>query len=164
MRLINSKTITALISLALWSGFQSPVIAQNKTQVEIGVLTCNVEGGVGYIFGSKKQMICEFKNASQNKLARYIGTITKFGLDIGYTSKTSITWAVFAPTQDVRDGDLAGSYGGVSAEATAGLGIGANILLGGLKESIALQPLSVQSQEGINVSAGITGLTLTLSK
>lgn len=145
-------------------GFQSPVNAQNKTHVEIGVLTCNVEGGVGYIFGSKKQMICEFKNASQDKYAKYIGAITKFGLDIGYTSKSSITWAVFAPTADVKDGDLAGSYGGISAEATAGLGIGANILLGGFQKSIALQPLSVQSQEGVNVSAGITGLTLTLSR
>ena len=57
-------------------------------------------------------------------------------------------------------GALAGGYAGVSAEATAGLGIGANALLGGSNKSIALQPLSVQGQEGLNIAVGVAELRL----
>ena len=55
---------------------------------------------------------------------------------------------------------LAGNYAGVSAEATAGLGVGDNALLGGSGKSIALQPLSVQGREGLNVTVGIAELRL----
>ncbi len=159
----NSMLIAAVVSLIASLGFYSPTLAQKQTNVEIGVLACNVEGGVGYIFGSKKNMICTFKHATDDRVVRYSGSITKYGLDVGYTVKSSIIWAVFAPTNQVKDGDLAGNYAGVSAEATAGLGIGANVLLGGLKDSIALQPLSIQGQTGVNVAAGVTGLKLRLA-
>lgn len=135
--------------------------AQNQPNIKIGLLECNVEGGIGYIFGSKKQMVCIFKQPGQTRTTSYKGSIMKFGLDIGFTTKSSITWAVFAPSNKVGDGDLAGTYGGLSAEATTGLGIGANVLLGGLKNSIALQPLSIQNQEGVNVAAGVSELKLT---
>ena len=68
-------------------------------------------------------------------------------------------WAVFAGGKTKR-GALAGSYGGASAEATVGVGLGANVLVGGFKKSIALQPLSIQGQEGLNIAAGIAGLSL----
>ncbi len=161
MKYIKYKAITALLSLAMLCGIQASVNAQNNPSVEIGLLECNVEGGVGYIFGSKKYMACNFKPSGQQNAAYYKGSITKFGLDIGFTTKSSIVWAVFAPTLNVKPGDLAGSYAGVSAEATTGVGVGANVLLGGLKGSITLQPLSVQNQEGLNVAAGVSGLTLT---
>jgi hypothetical protein len=70
-----------------------------------------------------------------------------------------MTWAVFAPGK-LKAGSLAGSYGGVSAKATIGVGLGANVLVGGLNKTIALQPLSVQTQTGLNIAAGIAGLRL----
>jgi hypothetical protein len=71
---------------------------------------------------------------------------------------------VFAPSAAVPSGALAGEYGGVSGEATLGVGIGANALLGGSAKTIALQPLSVQTQQGLSIAAGVASLTLMPAK
>jgi hypothetical protein len=92
----------------------------------------------------------------------YAGRISKLGLDIGITGRTVIIWGVLTSQVGVRYGALAGSYGGVSAEATLGVGLGANALIGGTGRAFVLQPFSVQAQTGLNLAAGITGLTLWL--
>lgn len=126
--------------------------------VKIGVLTCNVEGGVGFIIGSSKDAVCTFKS-NGSRAEHYVGTVGKLGVDIGVTDQTVLAWAVFAPGKLGRDA-LKGSYTGVSAEATVGVGLGANVLVGGFKKGINLQPISVQAQTGLNVAAGIGSLTL----
>ena len=68
-------------------------------------------------------------------------------------------WLDLAPGE-IGSGALAGYYGGASAEATAAVGWGANVLIGGSSQTIALQPLSLQAQTGIDVAAGIAGLNL----
>ena len=70
-----------------------------------------------------------------------------------------MAWIVFAPGK-VNKGSLEGSYNGASAEATAGAGLGANVLVGGFENGINLQPLSVKGQTGVNVAAGLTSLSL----
>ena len=132
--------------------------AQAQTRVEIGVLTCTVRGGSGFIIGSTKDSRCRFNKPGRDEF--YHGTISKFGLDIGTTKQTAIAWAVFAPTARLQPGSLSGNYGGVSAEATVGLGVGANALIGGSNKNIILQPLSVQAQQGLNIAAGIAALQL----
>ena len=37
---------------------------------------------------------------------------------------------------------------------------GANVLIGGLDKSIALQPVSVQGNTGLNIAAGVGVITL----
>jgi len=59
-----------------------------------------------------------------------------------------MVWSVYAPTNR-RFGALAGLYTGASAEATVGLGLGTNVLLGGSNRTIALQPFSIQGQGGL---------------
>lgn len=132
--------------------------AQAQSRVEIGTLTCTVEGGAGFIVGSTKNLSCDFRGTGATE--RYAGTINKFGLDIGATQKTVIVWSVLAPKTDIPSGALKGNYGGVSAEATVGAGVGANALIGGFGTSIVLQPLSVQAQQGLNLAVGISSLTL----
>jgi hypothetical protein len=127
--------------------------------VEAGLLNCTVYGGAGLVFGSSKDLDCTFQGTSGGS-ERYRGSITKFGIDLGFTSTSKIFWTVFAPSADVPAGALAGNYGGVSAEATVGLGVGANALLGGSQNSIALQPVSVQGQQGLNLAVGISQLQL----
>ena len=90
----------------------------------------------------------------------YTGTISKFGVDIGYTEGACWSGRVFAPTSDVRPGALQGDYAGATAQATVGVGVGANVLIGGLDKSIALQPLSVEGNKGLNVAAGIGSISL----
>jgi hypothetical protein len=126
--------------------------------VKIGVLNCHVDGGVGFIIGSSKDVDCVF-HRSNGRNEHYTGSIGKLGVDIGITSETVLGWVVFAPGL-TRPGSLKGSYTGASAEATVGLGIGANVLVGGFKQSINLQPLSLQAQTGLNVAAGVASLHL----
>jgi hypothetical protein len=148
---------TSLAGLALCA--LAAGASSQTANVEVGVLTCNVYGGAGFVFGSTKDLSCVFEGLSGSK-ERYSGSIDKFGLDLGFTGNTVILWTVFAPSSDVPSGALAGNYGGVSAEATVGLGVGANALVGGSKNSIALQPLSVQGQQGLNVAVGVAELKL----
>ena len=129
-----------------------------KSGVNIGSLTCNVAGGVGYVFGSSKDMSCLF-NRTDGVAERYAGTINKYGVDIGFTKEAQMVWLVFAPGT-VAKGALAGDYGGATASATVGAGIGANVLLGGSNKQITLQPVSVEGSAGLNVAAGVAGVTL----
>lgn len=127
--------------------------------VKAGVLTCNVDSGWGFVFGSSRNLKCTYSH-DHGSLEHYSGSIKKFGADIGYTAGGVIAWAVLAPTSDVGKGALAGDYGGVTGAAAVGVGVGANVLLGGFKDSFSLQPLSVEGFTGLNVAGGIAGITL----
>ena len=136
----------------------SPAQAQ---AVKAGALTCNVAGGFGYIFGSSRSVNCNFAPEGGGPPQHYVGSIDKFGVDIGFTRGGVLIWAVLAPTTSPAPGALAGSYGGVTASATAVVGAGANVLVGGTGNAISLQPLSIEGNTGLNVAAGVAALTLT---
>ncbi len=127
--------------------------------VKVGTLTCNVAGGMGFVFGSTKDLRCNYE-PTKAVVEHYAGTISKWGVDVGYTGKGKLVWAVFAPTSDVHPGAIEGEYAGASAQANVGVGLGANVLLGGLDKSIALQPVSVEGSTGLNVAAGIGSISL----
>ena len=147
-------------ALAATALFSTATYAQER--IEIGRLECTVEGGVGLILGSSKDAICSFYDAEATEPTEvYYGTVNKVGLDIGFTEESVIQWLVLAPSADAyANGSLSGEYVGVSAEASMGLGAGANALIGGSSDGFMLQPLSVQGQAGINIAVGITGFQL----
>ncbi|MBS0642296.1 MAG: DUF992 domain-containing protein, partial [Proteobacteria bacterium] len=95
------------------------------------------------------------------KMGKYKGSISKFGVDIGYLQSGVLAWAVLSPSTDIAPNALAGDYGGLTANATAGVGAGANLLIGGSTKTISLQPLSVEGNQGFNVAAGIAAISLT---
>jgi hypothetical protein len=129
----------------------------NRTKV--GTLSCDVSGGIGLIITSKKELTCMFTPSQPGPREVYVGSISKFGLDLGATAGGEMVWAVYAPSTR-RFGALAGTYGGATAEATVGAGLGANVLVGGSNRTVALQPISVQGQAGLNVAAGVAELRL----
>jgi hypothetical protein len=135
----------------------SPAQAQG---VKAGVLTCNVSGGFGFIFGSSKSVNCTFAPIAGSP-QHYVGSIDRFGVDIGFTRGGVLIWTVLAPTTSPAPGALTGSFGGVTASATAVVGVGANVLVGGSGSTISLQPLSIEGNTGLNVAAGVAALTLT---
>ena len=157
----STKTIVAaaLLASAAMIPLASPGSAAEKG-VKAGYLRCDVSGSVSFIFGSSRDLACSYETEGTHRVDNYTGSIKKYGIDIGYQKKGVIIWAVVAPTNDVGPGALAGDYGGITADLAAGYGVGANALLGGYKDSIALQPLSVEGIQGINIAAGIVGLTL----
>ena len=92
-----------------------------------------------------------------------IGVLT-CNVDSGYTKGGVLIWDVLASSSDMKAGALEGGYGGVSASATVGVGVGANVLLGGFDKSIALQPISIEGNTGLNVAGGIGALSLKFDK
>jgi hypothetical protein len=137
----------------------APATAQ-ATRALVGTLTCKGGPSVGLIVGSTQRMTCAFLPEGARRGRTYKATMTKVGLDIGFKNETTIVWTVLGTTEVARGGLLVGDYGGVSAEASVALGVGANALLGGSNRSVVLQPLSVQGQTGLNIAVGVTGLTL----
>src|SRR5579863_10283751 len=133
-----------------------PAHAQ-ASRVQVGQLACSVSAGVGLIVGSQRNVNCTFQPDGGPPEA-YTGTMTKIGLDVGFTTGSAIIWGVWAGTNRYV-GMLSGTYAGGTAQATAGVGVGANALVGGSNNSVALQPLSVQGQTGLNAAAGIGALT-----
>ena len=136
--------------------------ATGKSGVNVGQLSCQVAGGVGFVFGSSKELDCLFTR-TDGVAEHYHGSIQKFGIDIGFTKEAHVIWVVFAPGA-ISPGAIAGSYGGVSASVAAGLGLGANVLIGGSAKQITLQPVSVEGSVGLNVAAGIGEVILTAGK
>ncbi len=137
---------------------------QAQARIEAGLLTCQGEGGWGAILGSRREFMCELNGISGRSLGRYRAVVTRFGLDIGVTGPSVVIWAVFAPADlaeaNITDGALEGEFVGVGAEASVGLGLGANALIGGGPRSFALQPLSVEAQTGLNLAIGVQQLSL----
>jgi len=160
---------TLVLAAALASGTAFAQESDNApkadaNRVEVGVLDCVVEGGTGFVFGSTKDVSCTYNPAGDGPKESYFGAISKYGIDIGKTDVTYMKWGVFAPTTDeFSPGALVGDYYGVSAEATAGAGIGANALIGGSNETISLQPISVTGQTGLNFALAVSELELRSS-
>lgn len=133
--------------------------ARAELGVKVGELNCQIGRDVGLILGSREALTCRFAGIGGGD-GSYVGTITKLGIDIGVTEGGELVWAVFAPTSELADGALAGRYFGVTAEVTTGVGVGANVLVGGFDRSISLQPLSLQGQVGADISAGVAEMRL----
>jgi hypothetical protein len=154
-----NRPIIAAAALSLALALAGTASAQAPQHVKVGTLTCDISAGIGLIIGSQKQVQCLFTPADAGPREVYVGSIRKFGLDIGATTGGEMVWSVYAPTTG-RIAALAGNYAGATAEATVGAGLGANVLVGGSDRTVALQPVSVQGQTGLNVAAGVADLEL----
>ena len=138
----------------------APIASANAMPpVRAGVLQCQGGQNVAFVVGSVANLQCVFQSEGRRP-EPYLATVRRFGLDLGVTQSTQFTWAVNAPVGPIGYGALAGSYGGVGANASVGVGGGGNFLVGGPANAYALQPISVQGQTGLNVAAGIAGLDL----
>ena len=155
---MNTRVPIIATALVVLAALAQPASAQSR--IKIGTLSCDVSSGLGLVVTSSRDMQCLYTSAGHGFKERYSGTIRKFGLDIGQTNAGVLEWAVFAPTAGPRRGALAGDYVGADASVTVGAGLGANALVGGFQNSIALQPLSVEVQTGFALAAGVAALTL----
>lgn len=138
----------------------APLAAANALPpVRAGILQCQGGQNVGFVVGSVTSLECVFQSEGRRP-EPYIATVRRYGLDLGITQQTQLAWAVNAPNTRIGRGVLAGNYGGVGANASVGVGLGGNFLVGGPANSYALQPISVQGQTGLNVAAGIADIEL----
>ena len=133
--------------------------AQQMQRVQVGVLECRGGASIGFVVGSVTNLGCVLRAEGMPE-DRYVATIRKVGLDLGITQESALVWGVFAPVARLGPGALSGDYAGAHGSASLGVGAGGNALFGGSANSIALQPLSVQGQIGLNIAAGLESLEL----
>ncbi len=104
MKTVSMK-IGAVLAMALATAgvaraadMSAPVPYQDdeRNGVKIGMLECDVGGGLGYVIGSAKEVACTFRS-TKGRVETYTGNIKKLGVDIGWTRQGKIVWAVFAP-------------------------------------------------------------------
>jgi hypothetical protein len=152
--MMRISTFALASAIAVLAG---PAMAQDR--VEVGVLDCR-GSTTSFVVGSVTNLSCSFRPGTAGGGEPYHATMRRAGLDIGFNQQIVVAWAVFAPSRNLGRGALQGSYVGAAASATVGVGVGANALVGGSNNTIALQPVSVQGQTGLSVAAGIASLEL----
>jgi hypothetical protein len=157
-RAFSGAVVLALAAMT----FGAP--SAHAQRVRTGVLNCDVSAGIGLIIGSQRSVNCLFTPDQPGYPQEgYYGTISKLGLDVGVTAGGVMVWGVYADTSRGY-GFLAGDYAGASGEATVVAGLGANVLVGGSNRTVALQPVSVGGQVGLNLALGVANLSLRPSR
>ncbi len=158
IRMVASGTAFLAAALTMMAFSVTPAPAQSNAQV--GTLSCDVSAGVGMILMQKQTMTCLFTPANGGPPEPYLGRIDEFGVALGAVNQGRLVWGVIAPSTGIPRGALSGTYSGVGAQATAGAGVGANVLVGGTGRSFSLQPVSIEGQTGLNIAGGVTTVTL----
>lgn len=135
--------------------------AQDLPNVQAGLLECRGEAAVGYGFGSRRAVRCEFRPAAAMGQFTYSGTLERAGIDFGVSDQGSMLWMVLATSASIDATALAGEYVGISTGIAIGPGFSTNMLFAkDASRGIALQPFSVSADSGLSIS--LTGVTLTL--
>ena len=155
----NSIVVFGLAGALSVALSMSSALADNK--IKAGLLDCDVSAGVGLIFTEKQTMKCKFKPLGGGPEDHYTGSIDEVGISLGATAGGILVWSVISDQNGVPQGALQGRYTGLSANASVGVGLGENILVGGNNQAFMLQPTSYEGQVGLNVAAGVTTVTLT---
>src|SRR5258708_31660094 len=150
------RVIVGVAFAAALAATSSQALAHNG--VEVGFLECRGQS-MAFVVGSITKLECLFR-PNGGRPQPYYGTIRRAGLDIGWNQSTLVHWSVYAPTNRLGPGALAGGYAGGSAGFAFGYGVGANALFGGSNSTISLQPVSVQGQTGLSAAVGIAGMDL----
>jgi hypothetical protein len=150
-----------LAALALIVVLAAPAAAQSPPSwTQVGMLRCVVNPSIGFIIAGHQSMQCRFTQSAPNPPEVYEGALNMVGLNIGISAGGVFGWAVFAPTIGMPAGALAGEYVGASGDIGLGVGVGANVLVGGSGRSFALQPVSLEGSVAINVALGVSALKL----
>jgi hypothetical protein len=139
----------------------APAYAQAPPSwTQAGVLTCRLNPSIGFIIAGHQSMECSYQASGPYPPQAYAGAINTVGIDIGITGGGVLGWAVLAPTQGIPAGALAGENVGASGDIGLGVGVGANVLLGGSGRTFALQPLSLEGSIAVNIALGVSMLKL----
>ena len=140
-KLFHSAMLSAFMVTAAM-----PAFAQTQ-RVRVGGITCVAGPRAGLVLGSRRDLQCVFRSDITGRQYAYAGKIRRIGLDVGITRGGRLYWAVFAPTTHVGRSTLRGSYRGASGNVALGVGVGANMLIGGSRRTVSLQALSVEGQD-----------------
>jgi Protein of unknown function (DUF992) len=152
---------TVAAALTLIAALGAPVEAQSPPPwTQAGMLRCVVNPSIGFIIAGHQSMECTFTQNAPIPPQAYQGALNMIGLNIGISAGGVFGWAVLAPTVGIPAGALAGEYVGASGDIGIGLGVGANVLVGGSARTFALQPVSLEGSVAVDVALGVSALKL----
>lgn len=155
MKLIMAASVIGIVT-------SPPAPAMAGPSVRLGVLTCDVSQGISHFVTRKETLSCTFQPDGSAPAVNYTGVIEQYGLELGKVEQGRLVWTVAALARDKAFSSLAGKYVGADASVAVGVGLGANALVGGIDEALALQPLSVEGETGVNFAAGVETVTLQI--
>ena len=158
--MLRTAVAAACMAVAVVTAFVLSPAGAQPIRVEVGTLRCSLSSSIGLVVASQRNVSCIFSSDNGPDEA-YEGRMTRVGVDLGFTTGGRSIWQVFATTNRYA-GMLSGRYVGATAEATIAVGLGTNVLVGGSRRSVALQPVSFQGQSGFNIAAGVGELRLRL--
>ncbi|MDQ6981964.1 MAG: DUF992 domain-containing protein [Mariprofundus sp.] len=159
------KNRKILIGMALTASLfmAAPVFSGESTAgTKIGVLTCDIVPGSGYnlIIHSTADVTCKYDSTDASSTEYYIGeTGIGLGINLQYDAARKLVFTVLAADTKRGNHKLAGKYIGAGGSASVGVGVGAQVLVGGGDKSISLQPV-IEGSKGIGAAAGVTYLYL----
>ncbi|MBL8580264.1 MAG: DUF992 domain-containing protein [Mesorhizobium sp.] len=156
---MNTKSILRCVAPLAGVAVAISFVAPAWSNAQIGMLKCDTSIGIGEILVRKQTMTCTFTHTN-GTVEYYSGTVSQFGIEIGAVEEGHLIWAVFAGSPVSGTGLLAGKYAGVDASVAAGIGLGADVLVGGTGESLSLQPLAVDGEPGVGIAAGVEKIEL----
>ena len=160
---VLQKTMVVMVLFCATMLSTSPLYAGEE-----GVKVCSLEiratPGTRYnlIIRSAVDVEAVFTDMKGNK-EYYIGEMgQKLGIDLSHKTDEELGYLVFSVASDYKHGSYAmqGKYFGSKASAAVGVGIGAQVLIGGFEKSFTLQPIAVGGVEGIGASYGMGYLYL----
>jgi hypothetical protein len=155
------RRCSTLAALALIAMLAAPADAQSPPSwTQAGMLRCVVSPSIGFIIAGHQSMECRFTPKGPFPPQAYEGALNMVGLNIGISAGGVFGWTVFAPTVGIPAGALAGEYIGASGDIGLGVGVGANVLIGGSGRTFALQPISLEGSVAVNVALGVSSLKL----
>ncbi|HMN51107.1 MAG: DUF992 domain-containing protein [Xanthobacteraceae bacterium] len=155
---MNRRLLAVFAALA--AVFTFAVTPAEARYERVGTLECRVAPNVSFIIGSVRHASCAFYPINRGRVHRYRASIERVGLDVNISAGGVLVWAVHAHNRRLYPGDLRGNYTGASGNITLGLGIGGNVLVGGSRNTVALQPLSGEGNVGVGLSVGVGQLRL----
>lgn len=156
---MNRRLLTLVASVAaIFSFAVSPATAQHFER--IGTLDCKVAPNVSFVVGSHRTAGCIFYPANKRQMHRYRADLGRVGVDLNISQGGHFIWAVHAHNRRLYPGDLRGTYTGASGNIALGLGLGANVLVGGSNNTVALQPVSGEGNVGVGISLGVGQIVL----
>ena len=129
--------------------------------VRVGELTCNVASGWGFVFGSSKDLHCTYRGSNGHPRALYRRDLQVRRRRRLYRRRRAGLGRVRAHLRHRARARCRATMSAPPPRPPSRVGAGANVLVGGLNKSIALQPLSVEGSKGLNVAAGIGSISLT---
>jgi hypothetical protein len=153
--------ITALVAVAAFAGQAEARTSEMSGMRSAGTLTCNVDPGVGLVFGSVRHVECSHAyRTRKGRIVResYAGDMKRMGLDLGVTSAQTVSWTVKTSGFRPHRGMLTGAMAGTSSDASIMVGAGTYSAFNG--GAVALQPATTSGQVGFGLGFGETELEL----